>query len=147
MLLDVQPDANQSLRLSVTEAAERLGISVEAIRGRIKRGTLRNEKGPDGTVFVLVDANQSRPDANQSTDRPSDQSELVADLRERVEDLKEQLERANERDRENRRLLAAALERIPPALEAPEESLETQEEETTHPPTPDRPWWRRVFGG
>ena len=156
MLLVVQPDVNQSLRLTVTEAAERLGISVEAVRGRIKRGTLRGEKGPDGTVFVFVDTNQSRPDASQSTDHPTDKSELVADLRERVEDLKEQLERANERDRENRRLLAAALERIPPQLEAPSEPRESPEmateEEAEQQPRgvqegAQRPWWRRVFGG
>ena len=163
MLLVVQPDVNQSLRLTVTEAAKRLGISVEAVRGRIKRGTLRGEKGPDGTVFVFVDTNQSRPDASQSTDQPTDKSELVADLRERVEDLKEQLERANEqleraneRDRENRRLLAAALERIPPQLEAPSEPRESPEmateEEAEQQPRgvqegAQRPWWRRVFGG
>jgi hypothetical protein len=45
----------------------------------------------------------------------------------RVELLEQELERAHglvqsadERDRETRRLLAAALERIPPQLEAPE---------------------------
>jgi hypothetical protein len=36
--------------------------------------------------------------------------------------LERPLEAANERDRENRRLLAAALERIPPQLEAPTEA-------------------------
>ena len=158
MLLDVQPDANQSLRLTTTEAAERLGISVEAVRGRIKRGTLRGERDPDGTVYVLLDANQLRPDDGQLADRLADQSELVADLRERIVDLKEQLgraneqlEQANERDRENRRLLAAALERIPPQLETPSEPSESPETATEGEevgPSPERtPWWRRVFGG
>jgi hypothetical protein len=147
MLLVVQPDANQSLHLTVIEAAERLGISVEAVRGRIKRGTLRSEKGSDGTVFVFVDANQPRPDASQSTDRPTDKSELVADLRERVEDLKEQLERANERDRENRRLLAAALERIPPQLEAPSEPRESPVTATKEEAENDPGAFRRVHSG
>ena len=89
---------------------------------------------------------------------------MLADLRERVEDLKEQLERVNERDRENRRLLAAALERIPPQLEAPAEPSSAapsyaeaaDEQQSRGQPQSDapgaqegarRPWWWRVFGG
>src|SRR5215204_7254724 len=45
----------------------------------------------------------------------------------RVELLDQELERAHERDRETRRLLAAALERIPPQLEAPQEASEAAE--------------------
>jgi hypothetical protein len=55
-------------------------------------------------------------------------------------------------------LLMAALERIPPQLEAPSEAPESPETpaeprpSTTGPPEPEtpteqRPWWRRVFGG
>jgi hypothetical protein len=60
---------------------------------------------------------------------------------------------------EARRLLMAALERIPPQIEAPQEapeSPETVEEEPERAePRPatvesqetvQRPWWRRVFG-
>ena len=46
-----------------------------------------------------------------------------------VELLEQELERAHERDRETRRLLAAALERIPPQLEAPAEPPQTVEQE------------------
>jgi hypothetical protein len=73
----------------------------------------------------------------------------------RVELLEQELERAHERDRETRRLLAAALERIPPQLEAPAEPPQTveQEPERDQPrsdaPGPQesvqRPWWRRVL--
>jgi hypothetical protein len=64
---------------------------------------------------------------------------------------------------ENRRkdhLLAAALERIPPQIEAPQEARESPETVEEEPeraePRPatgeaqggvQRPWWRRVFGG
>jgi len=69
-----------------------------------------------------------------------------------------QLEAEREVDRENRRLLLAALERIPPALEGapsePSEGAAPASEEsgggTARPgeerPS-ERPWWRRVFGG
>jgi hypothetical protein len=56
------------------------------------------------------------------------------------------------------RLFAAAMERIPPQLEAPREpseTPETAEQQGRSEPRPDaagaqegvrRPWWRRVFG-
>jgi hypothetical protein len=43
-------------RFTVAEAAEVLDISVEAVRGRIKCGTLASERGEDGTIYVLPDA-------------------------------------------------------------------------------------------
>ena len=58
------------------------------------------------------------------------------------------------------RLLSAALERIPPRLEAPQEARESpqtvEEEPERAEPRPAtggaqegarRPWWRRMFGG
>ena len=58
------------------------------------------------------------------------------------------------------RLLSAALERVPPQLEAPPEARESpetveEEPERAEEPRPttvesqdpvQRPWWRRVFG-
>src|SRR5215207_4540754 len=42
-------------RLPVNEAAVVLGISTEATRQRVKRGTLPTERDEDGNVFVLLD--------------------------------------------------------------------------------------------
>jgi excisionase family DNA binding protein len=42
-------------RLSVSEAAKRLGISQEAVRKRMQRGTLPHTKGLDGRVYVYLD--------------------------------------------------------------------------------------------
>ena len=39
-------------RLTVQEAARRLGASEGAILKRVTRNTLRHEKAPDGRVFV-----------------------------------------------------------------------------------------------
>ncbi len=82
---------------------------------RISRGTPRSEKH-EGRLYVLFD-DDLKGDAS-----PSESSALISDLRERTASLERPLEAANERDRENRRLLAAALERIPPQLEAPTEA-------------------------
>jgi excisionase family DNA binding protein len=132
-------------RLTAGQAAERLGVSTEAIRGRIRRGTMRHER-VGGRVYVLLPT-------EQTTDQAADQSELVEELRRQNEYLRE----------ENRRkdhLLAAALERIPPQIEAPQEARESPETVEEEPeraePRPatgeaqggvQRPWWRRVFGG
>ncbi len=40
--------------LTVQEAAKALGITPEAVRGRIQRGTLPKEKAKDGTVYVRL---------------------------------------------------------------------------------------------
>ena len=42
------------------EAAKILGITPEAVRQRLKRGTLAKEKAPDGTVYVLLYTDQDR---------------------------------------------------------------------------------------
>ena len=47
-------DAVQDDRITVAKAAERLGITKEAVRKRISRGTLRSDRDPDGTVQVYV---------------------------------------------------------------------------------------------
>jgi hypothetical protein len=139
-------------RFTVSEAAGALGISAEAVRSRLKRGTLRSVK--DGaTVYVLLTPDQSRPDADQTPPEPDqtgDQTELVDALRDQVAYLREQLAVRDEEIRRRDHLLASALERMP-ALEAsreppqsPTPSPERQEAETG---TQRRPWWRRVFGG
>jgi hypothetical protein len=139
-------------RTTVAEAAEILGISAEAVRGRIRRGTLPVERD-GGTVYVLLEGDDhARTTADQprtTADQPGDRTDLlIAELQDRVRSLEE----AN---RENRRLLAAALERIPPQLEAPPEPAESPETATDGEADPrpggvqegaQRPWWRRWFG-
>jgi predicted ArsR family transcriptional regulator len=143
-------------RTTVAEAAEILGISAEAVRGRIRRKTLPVER-EGGAVYVLLEGEpQGRTTADQSrttADQPDDRTDaLIAELQDRVRSLEE----AN---RENRRIIAALTSRIP-AIEAPSEPPgrpETAEEEPeraeSRPATraaqegAQRPWWRRMFGG
>ena len=119
-------------RVTVAQASEILSVTVEAIRGRIKRGTLEHERH-SGTVYVLLDADQStnrpRPDTGQLQ---SDSAALISAKDETITTLRDQLEAERLAHAEARRLLMAALERIPPQLEAPRaerESPETVEEE------------------
>ena len=148
-------------RLTVPQAAEALGVTVDAVRGRIRRGKLEAEHDDTGTVYVWVAAPEGDSRGPSATSRrPSnDQAERIEDLRDQVAYLREQLEEANERDRENRRIIAALTSRIP-AIEAAQEATDTTE---TVEEAPDRaepysatgraqegarqPWWRRVFRG
>ena len=156
--------------MSVPEAAEFLGVTEDAVRKRIHRGKISYERDPEGRYIVYP----TEGDKRQTPPRDYVQSEssaLISELRARIEVLEDQLEqasarerRAEERDRENRRLLAAALERIPPQLEAPAESpsaapgdTETADERQGRgQPRSDaggtqegaqRSWWWRMFGG
>jgi hypothetical protein len=136
-------------RLTVKEAAAALGISSEAVRTRIQRGTLRSIH-ERGRVWVVLGPDETR----SNTDRTVDQTELVHELRARVAFLEGQLKIRTEENRRKDHLLAAALERIP-AIEPPAEARESPETDaaprpgTSAPaeaPAEPRPWWRRVTG-
>ncbi len=131
-----------------------LGLSVDAVRKRAERGTLKREKGEDGTVYVLLDSTQTGHASNG--DKLGDESatgqRLVAILEEQVEHLRRQLEIANEANRENRRIIAGLIERVPALETAPQSGPEAP----VGPPSggggvgyreePERrSWWRRLF--
>jgi hypothetical protein len=143
-------------RTTVAEAAEILGISAEAVRGRIRRGTLPVER-ESGAVYVLLEGktrDRTNGDQTRTTgDRPHDHTDLlIAELQDRVRSLEE----AN---RENRRIIAALTSRIP-AIEAPSDERDAPETVEQEPETgaehrsdapgsqegARRPWWKRVFG-
>jgi hypothetical protein len=120
-----EPQANHE-RLTVAQAAVRLGISEGAVRSRIKRGTLKTEK-EGNSVFVKLGGGTSQ--ANQSTNAgvPGDQYALIEALRDQIEDLRRERDEWREQSRITDRLLSAAMERIPPQLEAPPEARESPE--------------------
>ena len=150
-------------RHTVKEAAEVLGTSVDAVRGRIRRGTLDSVK-LDGVVYVLLDATnreqesdesatESADDSRQTADESglvSDQSELVGDLRGQVDWLRREVERKDT-------IIMSLTQRIP-ELEAPagqRDASETATEESDkgwtssdpQEPTQRRSWLYRFFFG
>ena len=173
MRQDGDRTGDRTMRLTVHEAAGAIGISAEAVRQRIKRGTLETKKDPNGTVRVLLDAdrtrNDARTDGDRTTDRTADQALITAHLdhlEQEVAFLRAELQRREQDHREESRrkdhLLAAALERVPqleaPASPEPREAPQTAAEEAEGTDTPStsgapqegserRPWWRRIFEG
>ena len=161
--------------LSVPEAADALGVTVDAVRSRIKRGTIAHER-QDGRVYVLLNADQARPGRDQPTDLPGESGTLISQMQGRIDSLERQLEEATDRDRENRRTIAAltssleeanrenrrvilALTSRFPAIEAPQEATDAPETGEEEPegaePRPTaaeaqepawRRWRRRVLG-
>jgi hypothetical protein len=169
-------------RLDVKQAAEALNISSEGVRKRIKRGTLDSEKAQNGKVFVWLDGSDvdrtngptgsdngshtnwdtDRTDYGQGSDTQSDA--LHSSLQDQVSYLRNQLDLEREANRENRRLLAAALERIPeiesPRSAQPQAQSEPREASVTadegegrgavppeeQEPAQRRSWLHRFFG-
>jgi excisionase family DNA binding protein len=150
-----------SRRLTVQEAAEVLGTSVDAVRMRVRRGTLESEKDPDGRVHVWVngDSTETRPRLD------GEPSALISAKDETISVLSEQLEFEREARRRADTIIAqltqanAALAARVPELEAPQkppeaaETVEDEPERTDSRPSvgkveegAQRPWWRRVFG-
>jgi hypothetical protein len=108
--------------MTVQEAADALGITVEAVRGRVHRGKYGREKTEDGRVYVVLTPEQltnvpdrsARPEANvpndstePTTNRSGDQSphvrnqsdensQLVEELRDHLAFLRAELEVRNE---------------------------------------------------
>ncbi len=142
-------------RVSVYEAARILGVTVDAIRKRIQRGTIPYERD-DGRVWVLLEAAGTLPDEGQRDYRPA--TDLIDELREQVRHLREMLD--EERDARRRAdMIIAQLARTNTALagRVPELDSEPVIPEQLPPRSPaesqDDPEvrkesrWRRLFEG
>jgi hypothetical protein len=109
-------------KYTVREAADLLGTSVDAVRGRLRRGTLDSIK-VDGVVYVLLDEVSCDRHADTTIGRQGwtnrqnaanrDQSELLEELRNQNEWLRREIERKDT-------IIMSLAQRIP-ELEAPPE--------------------------
>lgn len=117
------------MKVPVVQAAELLGLTEGAVRQRIKRATLPIEKTPDGSVYVLLDANHTRTNGDQHDDNTTDLRLTVERLDSEVAFLRSELVTRNEELRRKDHIIAALTERIPelPAPEAPQGSASTRE--------------------
>ena len=185
-----------TLRVTIREAAARLGVTEGAIRKRIQHGSLPKEQGEDGRVYVYrpvshaASHKQSRTVTRHS---PDARDELIAQLRGEVEAWRDE-SRRKDTIIMNMTEAMKALSPPPPVQEEPPESRESPSEATApqdareyavteqpgrvepqpsvesaqeprepsemHMPevgggplpsgqqrAPERPWWRRMFGG
>lgn len=147
-----------------------LGISVDAVRMRARRNSLESVH-ENGRLYVWLDKDETVVNGAAERVRERVQNiverELIEDLREQVSFLRAQLQEEREENRRKDHLLAAALERIPPQLEPPQESAQGKPSEPSGAPEtaseepgrgdvrpeqqepserPKRSWWREFFG-
>lgn len=118
--VDSRVEAN--VRMTIQEAAVALGVTVEAVRGRMHRGKYGREKTEDGRVFVVLTPDQlmngrkrsaspeanvlddsAAPDTDRSDERsthvrdqPVENGPLVEELRDHLAFLRAELEARNE---------------------------------------------------
>jgi hypothetical protein len=151
-------------RLSVSQAAEVLGVTQAAIYKRIQRGTVAHDKDSEGHVFIYLDASDIPPDKSMdepdmSTDGSMDRSngaELIAELRTHNEHLRQEVEAWREEARRKDAILLTMAQRIP-ELEAPSDprkghvtASEEADKGTAPPeqqPSERRSWLYRFFFG
>jgi excisionase family DNA binding protein len=155
---DTGQDGGQE-RLTIQEAARRLGVSEGAVRKRVARGTLSHDKAPDGRIYVYLDAGDRRGvDGGQDEGVHPESGALISQLRDEISYLRDENRRKDEIIMQQAitvRQLAAA-----PSTETPQEAAKSTEgageasdteepqsttEGTQEQPSP-RPWWRRMFG-
>ncbi len=162
---DAIQDDRRDARMTVADAAERLGITKEAVRKRISRRTLRSDKDPDGTVWVYIPSSGT---PSGTVSGAIERDELVELLRAQLEDLRTDRDAWRDQARRSDYMASAALDRTrelenrlrelePPATQEPTESRQTAEEEPVraepHPAAGEaqeatqrpqrRSWWRR----
>jgi hypothetical protein len=140
-------------RVTLREASERLGVSEGAIRKRVKRKTLRSELGTDGRRYVFLNGEDNGDGRGEDVGTDA----LIAELRENLAYLRSQLDQEREANRENRRIIAGLVQRVP-ELDAPPgpagaPDRATEDEgggqvspEHEQPPERRRSWWREFFG-
>ncbi len=155
--------------LTVTEAAEVLGITTEAARMRVKRGTLPITR-IDGTVYVLLERpngsvggpNGSVGGPNGSVSGPNRRPHghtdtgagaLLAAKDETISHLRRELDARNEELRRKDAILLTLAQRVP-ELEASQGGQEDVQEPASgsggvedRKEPERRSWWRRLFGG
>lgn len=155
-------------RVTVAEAADRLGVKEQAVRKRIQRGTLVHDKDEDGRVYVYLDPSDESDGTGNGANTDTEIDTLVKSLQDQIEYLRAELQRRGETHAEEARrkdtIIAQLAQRIPalPSTSSQEASPlrdgpETAPESTNRgdaPPEPQEPaqsrerrsWWRRFFG-
>jgi hypothetical protein len=84
-------------RVTIQEAARKLGVSEGAVRKRVTRRTLSHDKDPDGRVYVYLDERTTHGvDDGQDAGVDPHNNALISRLEGEVEFLRDQVKRQQE---------------------------------------------------
>jgi len=142
-------------RLTVAEAAGALGISQDAVRKRIARGSISHDRDESGRVYVYLSPSETvhKTDQDNVQDDATKtvQDAYIRSLEDQIAFLRGELERKDA-------ILLNLTDRIP-ELEAPSEARESPTAVTEQPgrveaqaqvegaqESVQRPWWRKLIG-
>lgn len=125
-------------RMTIADAAKHLNLTQEAIRQRIRRGTIENHKGEDGRTYVYLDT-EAEQDAGGH--RSSDNF-----LRDYINALKDQIEML-EVDRDSWRVQAERKDTIIMSMtnKLPQPPPEYDPNRKRELEGSKLPLWRRIF--
>lgn len=157
-------------RVTIAEAARRLGVKEPAVRKRIQRGTLKADKGPDGRVYVYLEIIDNAGYPGSETGYPSSSTigkptgldkgrdELTEEMRGRMDELREQVRFLRGELERKDAILMSLTQRIPELEPVRESTSDERESPVTAsdeegkgqvPPEPEtaepQPWWRWIF--
>src|SRR5215212_4572109 len=125
----------QHERLTIQEAAHRLGVSESAVRKRIKRGALQREKTEDGRVLVYMEPSVLGAEEVRTPERDA----LISEMQQRLALLERELDVRTEEIRRRDTIIMNMTEAMkalnPPA---PEDSSEARESPESTGPTSER---------
>ena len=144
-------------KITVAEAAERLGVTQDAVRKRIARGTILHDRDEDGRIVVYLDTFerasktvQDEPqDETSKTVQGEGQDKYTRSLEDQIEFLRRELERKDT-------IIMSLTQRIPELEPSPEpregsrSATDSQgygvgpAQDTEEPRRSS--WWRRFFG-
>ncbi len=118
-------------KVDLDTAAGHFGLSKDAIRKRIKRGTMEAERDKAGKWWVII---------TDETDIPGDELDadkdvyamLYEEMRQRVSFLEKELDKRDDEITRRDHIIMNLTNKIP-QLQAPQEEGERL------------PWWRRIF--
>ena len=145
-------------RVTVPEAALRLGISEGALRQRIHRGTIEHERDEEGRVYVYLTPEDTQNNTQENTVQYGVNHELLEELRDRIRFLETELSDRKEEARRKDSIIMSLTQRVPEleaASELRESTVSDSETEAKGAAVPQdsaegeiRPsFWRRLFGG
>ena len=147
---------------TIPEAAVALGVSIDTVRRRIKRGTLEARRNPQGRYVIVIPEGDG---IELGGDVPvllidlrrelSHTQEVLGEVRHQRGQLEEQvtaqrraLESGETERAELRRLLAASMQThaLPESSAAPDTAAQAAGAvPPTHRAAVPRPWWRRLL--
>jgi hypothetical protein len=116
-------------RVTLKEAAQILGVSKEAVRKRVIRGTLQSDKGEDGRRYVYIDTGGDEPPTHEH-------DALISQMQERLAFLERELDVRTEEIRRRDTIImnmTEAMKALNPPV--PEDSSEARESPESTGPT------------